>query len=103
MSVQKNKDVFILGDVEEVTSKLEVRHTRGHTSRDTHFTIVHTYTAHDHTITHNHTIIHNTQDNQVALQGMLANRFIAPLQAEVEQWDQKLAALDDVLEAWYAC
>ena len=43
------------------------------------------------------------EDNQVALQTILASRFVAGIRTEVEVWEKKLSLLSEVLDEWMTC
>eukprot|EP00304_Pavlova_gyrans_P012708 CAMPEP_0206041750 /NCGR_PEP_ID=MMETSP1466-20131121/6142_1 /ASSEMBLY_ACC=CAM_ASM_001126 /TAXON_ID=44452 /ORGANISM="Pavlova gyrans, Strain CCMP608" /LENGTH=4121 /DNA_ID=CAMNT_0053416453 /DNA_START=38 /DNA_END=12403 /DNA_ORIENTATION=- len=43
------------------------------------------------------------EDNQVALQTILASRFVAGIRTEVEVWEKKLSLLSEVLDEWTTC
>jgi dynein heavy chain len=43
------------------------------------------------------------EDSQVALQTILASRFVGGIRDEVEEWEQKLSLLSEILDEWLAC
>mmetsp|Transcript_44767 Transcript_44767/g.87731 ORF Transcript_44767/g.87731 Transcript_44767/m.87731 type:complete len:3997 (-) Transcript_44767:184-12174(-) len=48
-------------------------------------------------------VMASLEDNQVSLQTMLASRYIATIQSEVEVWDKKLANLSEIIDEWLTC
>jgi hypothetical protein len=43
------------------------------------------------------------EDSQVALQTILASRFVGGIRTEVEEWEKKLSLLSEMLDEWLAC
>jgi dynein heavy chain len=43
------------------------------------------------------------EDSQVALQTILASRFVGGIRDEVEEWEKKLSLLSEMLDEWLTC
>ena len=43
------------------------------------------------------------EDSQVALQTILASRFVGGIRTEVEEWEKKLSLLSEMLDEWLTC
>ena len=43
------------------------------------------------------------EDSQVALQTILASRFVGGIRTEVEEWEKKLSLLSEMMDEWLAC
>ena len=48
-------------------------------------------------------VIMQLEDSQVALQTILASRFVGGIRTEVEEWEKKLSLLSEMLDEWLAC
>ena len=48
-------------------------------------------------------VITQLEDSQVALQTILASRFVGGIREEVEEWEKKLSLLSEMLDEWLAC
>ena len=48
-------------------------------------------------------VIAQLEDSQVALQTILASRFVGGIRTEVEEWEKKLGLLSEVMDEWLTC
>lgn len=48
-------------------------------------------------------VVMQLEDSQVALQTILASRFVGGIRTEVEEWEKKLSLLSEMLDEWLTC